>query len=101
MTTVYDAGAEFSATSNPDGVWSYEAGNQLMTTYISEAPSVGYWQTTYDYYYPSVTGNMSGTTWVDGAGAHILPDYLYLNPVMQPSADLVFTAPQAGVYTLI
>ncbi|MCC6428076.1 MAG: hypothetical protein IT435_14800 [Phycisphaerales bacterium] len=102
---VYDAAADFSATSNPNGVWSFGYQTTLGTGFNLETLSgnylgVDYWlmgPTIHDL--PGAFHNPSSTTNVNYGSAIFDPGMLILHPGASGEYSLArFTAPVAGSY---
>ena len=104
LTNVYDAVADFSASANPNGFWSYgwatSAGGQfiLMTNTWSYEAAAGYYNGNTTYPYGSWIARDFGSQVVTNVASYcIAPDSLFMNP--QGYASIVrFTAPSNGTY---
>ncbi len=103
-STTYDAVNDFSIASNPNGVWSYLYGSDILlpnavTGSGSETGLIYWWD---GYQYPNwavVVKNISGSTWVSGDGnVYLPPDFLNLDPEDVGKVDVRFTAPFASSY---
>eukprot|EP01037_Dinobryon_pediforme_P001958 gene1958-1992_t len=81
--TTYDAVTGFSTGSNPNGVWSYRAGNTLLGNNTQFA---GNWTN------GQVLPNMD----IIGVNAN----YLRLDPQLNANATVQFTAQSTGIYTI-
>lgn len=103
--TIYDAAADFSPTSNPNGVWSYGSSTTLGSAFILGTTSgntsgIDYWINDWFSAAPSVTHNGTGSaitvafiTWGPGQlGFHPGPSSEY--------AIVRFTAPDTSLYDL-
>ncbi len=72
---VFDAAADFSASSNPNGAWSYgyttSLGSALNTYSTSQTPTVTYWTepALNGSPYPNVAHNGTGSTYVNVASS--------------------------------
>lgn len=119
---IYDAYADFSVASNPNGVWSYGYGvpgtSFTLLTNSGVEPRNQYhlplptWYTIDGgaYSAPTVYANTTGETLVNPSGTTWLPDSLYLHPGNSRrlpgsgeiehylSAAIRFIAPTAGDY---
>jgi hypothetical protein len=102
--TVYDAVADFSLGSNPNGVWSYGTGTPGSTTTLytysgttfTSHSNWNFWGTAQDDYH-AVGLNSSGT-----ANGTMAPtsDELWLHPgnSNDGATEVIFTAPVTGFY---
>jgi hypothetical protein len=110
--TVYNVVNDFSATTNPNGVWSYgesPSPNGAFTafTFTASAPapnSVDFWlnqpfASGFPNYYPLVRHNTSGAAIDDGGGFIFPTDMLSLDPSNAQNSGVRFTAPADGSYS--
>ncbi len=110
--TVYNVVTDFSATSNPNGVWSYgesPSPNGAFTAYTfnASAPapnSVDFWlnqpfASGFPNYYPLVRHNTSGGAIDNGLGFIFPTDVLSLDPSNDLNTGVRFTAPGDGSYS--
>ena len=106
---VYDPALDFSASSNPAGVWSYGSRadlaslfSQYTVTYSYTANiSIDAWAhaATYPDDYPAIVHNGTTLTWDNGLGAVISPGALVIAPGSRGElSDLRFTAPSSGIF---
>lgn len=101
--TTYNALADYSAASNPAGVWAYGEGTAgtSFTPFVNHftIPSFDIWQSsTPSLGAPAVIKNTSATT--QASGTAIFPaNVLDFHP--GPNSDVIiqFTAPDSGLYT--
>lgn len=107
---VYDNDLDFSDTTNPNGTWSYQQGNALLTHFtplpqapLNTAAANGYWGTSSS----SVNGAILRTT-ANGSSTGLWNDLDFLagdvlvrttDPMTGAPATLTWTAPQAGSLT--
>jgi hypothetical protein len=112
---IYDAAADFSLASNPNGVWSYGTTGTTPTgpltlfstvqTNIGGTPQLNGWVGTelgFGNNFPQVVENQSGSTQA-AFDVVLLPGQLTLHPAPEPSGSYAvtrFTAPMSGVYQL-
>jgi hypothetical protein len=113
--TVYDAAADFSLSSNPNGVWSYGASGSTLgsavtlftssTTAWAGTPGISVWQGTepaFNTLYPLVGKNTTNQTVTTGGGfVPLLAGQLFQHPAPSGAYSVVrFTAPSDGSYAL-
>jgi len=102
----YDAAGDFSATSNPNGVWSYGYETTLGGTFtlytnkITEAANTAGWNKPILVDFPFVVKNF-GTIPSTYADVVLAPGQLSLHPGPNDEFSIVrFTAPTAGLYNI-
>jgi hypothetical protein len=97
---VYDAVADFSATQNPNSVWSYGSNNGLTFTLFT--PSSGAWV---GHDIPANTAQQFNTTSASislaGNRLRLLPTASGLPSSLSQDATVRWTAPSAGDYSII
>src|SRR5688572_25609400 len=103
---VYDAAADFSPTSNPNGAWSfgfeYPTLGGLFTLESSSGSVMGldYWASNAGPTLPAAFHNPTSSTILYGGSAVIEGDQLVLHPGQLGEYSIArFTAPAAGTYT--
>ena len=101
QTQVYDAVADFSLSSNPNGVWSYLAASMPMSSTTTALNGLQNW----DGWINGASGTASASVARDHTGKAIhyssivLPkNELFLDAGTSPSVMIVFTALRQGVY---
>lgn len=103
--TVYDAAADFSATSNPNGVWSYGqeptlGGSLSLYTVHNNSSGVDYWGTGSFLTPPEVFHNGTSSV-VHVSTITLQPGQLAFHPGPQDQYSVIrFTSPVAGAFDL-
>ncbi|MGH7869477.1 MAG: hypothetical protein ACREP9_18055, partial [Candidatus Dormibacteraceae bacterium] len=106
---VFDAGADFSASSNPTGPWSYGYRTQMSSSFTTFSTAFVYgdsldtWarSSTSPDDLPWIQHNGSGVVFNDGTGYVLQPGGLSMHPGHGGElADLLFTAPVSGTFSL-
>ena len=107
--TVYDAAADFSATTNPNGVWSYGWSLTLGSTFnldvaTSHTDGIDAWDGPFSGAgpngYPAVGHNSTTSTITIGTD-QFQPGQLWFHPGPADQYGVIrFTAPAAGSYAL-
>jgi hypothetical protein len=95
----YSAEGEFSVASNANGVWSYLAGGTLLSTSGSGSNFARWDNNSSIPTSASVTQNTTSTTQTYSNTIQLPPSELNLDPESLANVGVVFTAPDAGVYT--
>jgi hypothetical protein len=110
--TLYDAAADFSPTSNPNGVWSYGWSQTLGSTFNLDTTSatidgLNWWEGPIftgaqpPGSFPLVGHNGTTSPITFGGTAEAQPGQLWMHPGPQDQFSVIrFTAPDAGTFVL-
>jgi hypothetical protein len=105
FAAVYDAAADFSASSNPSGVWSYGSRATLASPFTLGTASgnelgVDYWVNNWHFGAPSVTHNGTGAAITHSSVTWGPGDLAFHPGASGEYADIRFTVPDSGPYAL-
>ena len=104
QASTFDAVANFSQTTNPNGVWSYLVAGSLLTTYQSSNPSfvgLDYWWNGQAVPNSSIVAwNSTGSTQTYSSTVVLPANALLLDVEDNSNVDVRFTASAAGTYTI-
>lgn len=108
--TIYDAAKDFSSSNNPNGVWSYGWTQTLGSAFVQDAQNgseqgLDFWHGTtigaFSSLYPYVAHNGTDSTILYYGGVNYAPGQMTLHPGPDGQyADVRFTSPNAGAYSL-
>jgi hypothetical protein len=98
--TAYNVVAGFSKTQNPNGVWSYRAGANILPKPLVQAgdASVHYWWNGKKMPNSALIGRNYGSAPYYGTSTVIYPNRLHMDPETLSSVTIRFTAPLSGTY---
>ncbi len=103
QAATFDAASDFSATNNPNGVWSYGESNtlggafNLYTNKFTDATGLDTW---FGNTLPVIIHNSTASIFTDSC-CQFLPGQLSLHPGPQGQYSIVrWTAPQSGLFSL-
>ena len=101
--TVYDAVADFSIASNPNGAWSYlynlGSGPQLLTQTIVGSTGIDYWWSGQGIPDSIVTFKNTTSAPVDDGTRVLPPNLLGMDPEIATADITRWTAPSTGMWS--
>jgi trimeric autotransporter adhesin len=106
QTTAYNAVTDFSLSANPNGVWSYLSNGSLLSSAVIGSGSTAGWNTWSDGKtlpnYADIGANVSGNTLII-SNSIVMPTnvLLQMDPEATSNVTVRFTAPAAGIYSIV